>query len=209
MVKKFIKTIKHSYLSHQLADAQLKGKFKPFDDNFFRMLEGKYYNGVPVYYYLKDMSLGKCYDASAILGLALGEGCTICRGNLISMENFWGKDYTGHGWIEKDGLVYDTTMQMICDKQTYYKILKVTNVSSRPYQQFFQDCQGLSDWTIHTKSWYENNYSPANIFIFQVRELAKLKLKIPSCKDEQDFYLKLLTDLPAEEKTPLMPEQER
>lgn len=85
------------------------GTIKKFDNDFFKQFEGKYFNGLPVYYYLYRMNMGKCYDCSAILGLALGNGVKICRGNLRKMAIANNEKSFGHGWVEKDELVYDTT----------------------------------------------------------------------------------------------------
>ena len=79
------------------------GLIRPFDEEFYSSLDGKYYNGIPVYYYLMRMNMGKCYDCSAILGLALGD-CKICRGNLNKAPTRSGNNF-GHGWVEKDGFV--------------------------------------------------------------------------------------------------------
>ena len=49
------------------------GLIKPFDSSFYAQFDGMYYNGLPIYYYLEKMSMGKCYDVSAILALAIGE----------------------------------------------------------------------------------------------------------------------------------------
>ena len=69
---------KGAILYSGLSQKKLSGEIRAFDEEFYASLKGKYYNGIPVYYYLLRMSMGKCYDASAILGLALGD-CKICR----------------------------------------------------------------------------------------------------------------------------------
>ena len=68
----------------------------------------------------------------------------------------------------------------------------------------------MSDWTIHTKEYYENNYVPlVNLGIFQVHQLAELILRFPqTSKEDRKFYEKLKEDLPAYEKLRLMPNME-
>ena len=68
--------------------------------------------------------------------------------------------YTEHGWIEKDGYVYDTTWRVFCPTDVYYNVFKPTCVDKRDSKRFFEDCKEVSDWTIRDKQWYENNYSP-------------------------------------------------
>ena len=61
-------------------------KVKKFDDKFYSQFEGMYFMGLPVYYHLYRISMGKCFDASATLGLAMGEGSFVCRGTLKNLN---------------------------------------------------------------------------------------------------------------------------
>ncbi len=175
------------------------GEIRAFDDEFYASLKGKYYNGIPVYYYMLRMSMGKCYDASAILGLALGD-CKICRGNLRKAPTDWGNDF-GHGWVEKDGLVYDTTWQIIADKHTYYKLFGASGVCARDSKEFFELNKGLSTWEIHDKEYYEKQYIPMqSLLIFQVEQLEKKHLEMPvspiSTIKDKEIAKMVLADLP-------------
>ena len=190
---------KSSVLYSGLEDKKKSGKIRPFDEEFYSSLDGMYYNGVPVYYYLMRMNMGKCYDCSAILGLALGD-CKICRGNLRKAPTRRGNDF-GHGWVEKEGLVYDTTWQIITDKHTYYKLFGASGVLARDSKQFFEDCKGMSSWEIHDKKYYEENYIPMDsLLIFQVRELEKIHLNSPvspiSTREDKIIAKMVLDDLP-------------
>ncbi len=203
-----LNTIRQNYKSAMLysglAEKKKSGIIRPFDEEFYAELNGKYYNGIPVYYYLIRMNMGKCYDCSAILGLALGD-CKICRGNLRKAPTSVGNRF-GHGWVEKDGLVYDTTWQIITDKHTYYKLFGVSGVCARDSKQFFEDCKGMSSWEIHDKKYYEENYIPMDsLLIFQVREIEKLHLQSPvspiSSKEDKEIAKMVLEDLPKVELT--------
>lgn len=223
-LKENIKTIKanKAYLTFKrnLKLGLSNGTIKKFDDEFYSQFEGQYFNGLPVYYYLHRMNMGKCYDCSAILGLALGKGTKICRGNLQKMAIADKQNSFGHGWVEKDGLVYDTTWQIICDKDIYYELMGVKNPSVTDSSKFFHDCKDISNWEIHDKSYYENNYTPfASLLIFQVREIEKLVLEKPtetkeealkyntfslydSSEKSKNFARKVLNDLPDTSKAP-------
>ena len=186
-------------LYSELDKKKKAGKIRPFDEEFYSKLDGMYYNGIPVYYYLMRMNMGKCYDCSALLGLALGD-CKICRGNLNKAPTRSGNDF-GHGWVEKDGLVYDTTWQIITDKHTYYRLFGASGVSVRDSKQFFEDCKGMSSWKIHDRKYYEENYIPMDsLLIFQVRELEKMHLNSPvspiSTKEDKEIAKLVLNDLP-------------
>ena len=182
-----------------LQEKQLAGTIRPFDDEFYSSIEGKYYNGLPIYYYLLRMSMGKCYDASAILGLALGD-CEICRGNLKKAPTECGNEF-GHGWVEKDGMVYDTTWQIITDKHTYYKLFGASRVWKKDSKEFFELNKGLSSWEIHDKEYYEKNYIPMDsLLIFQVEQLERVHLESPispiSTIKDKEIAKKVLGDLP-------------
>jgi hypothetical protein len=196
---KYWQRYKSNILYSGLDEKKKTGKIRPFDEKFYSSLDGMYYNGIPVYYYLMRMNMGKCYDCSAILGLALGD-CKICRGNLRKAPTTSGNNF-GHGWVEKDGLVYDTTWQIITDKHTYYKLFGASGVSARDSKQFFEECKGMSSWEIHDKKYYEENYIPMDsLLIFQVRELEKIHLNSPvspiSTKEDKIIAKMVLDDLP-------------
>ena len=198
-VDRFWQRYKSVTLYSSLDEKQKSGKIRPFDEEFYSKLKGMYYNGIPVYYYLMRMNMGKCYDCSAILGLALGD-CKICRGNLRKAPTRSGNKF-GHGWVEKDGLVYDTTWQIITDKHTYYKLFGASHVCAREDKQFFEDCKGMSSWEIHDRKYYEDKYVPIEaLLIFQVRELEKIHLESPispiSTAEDKEIAKMVLADLP-------------
>lgn len=173
------------------------GDIKPFDDEFLSRFDGKYYHGLPIYYYLTDyMSNGRCYDASIVLFLAMGEGTYLCRGELQSQIGTWTRG-TGHGWVETDDMVYDTTWQIMCKKEIYYKVFKTKLNTRKDYKTAEKGLRNITDTSIHDKEWYEQNFGNHNILIFQVREIEKLKLnsKLTSEK-EKAFARKVLNDLP-------------
>ena len=173
------------------------GDIKYFDENFLSQFDEKYYHGLPIYYYLTDyMSNGRCYDASIVLCLAMGEGTYLCRGDLKSQIGNWTRGI-GHGWVETEDMVYDTTWQIICKKEVYYKVFKPKSIIRKDYKTAEKDLRNITDTIIHNKVWYEQNNGNHNILIFQVRELEKLKLNSSSTsKKEKEFAKKVLKDLP-------------
>ena len=135
------------------------------------------------------------------LDLHLGGGSFICRGDLKSQSKAWGKGKLGHGWVEKDGICYDTTWKIACPQKIYYKVFKPVKVFRRSYAKFFDDCKWLTDWTIRDKEWYENNYSSDLLLIPLVRYGAEKELeKTDLTKERKEFLQKLLIDLPDEYK---------
>ena len=154
------------------------GKAKEFDDEFYKPFDNMYFNALPVSYYLKRMSMGKCYDASAILGLAMGKDCFVCRGNLSKVGYLRQEDDFEHGWVEKDDKVYDTTWQVIMDTDEYYKLFGVEDVNKRAHTKFFEGCKEVSCFEIHDKKYYEENYIPFArelVMLSRTGELTKLE----------------------------------
>ena len=220
-----LKTIKankyYNTFEKKLKQGIKDGTIKKFDENFFEQFKGQYFGGLPVYYYLCRMNMGKCYDCSAILALAMGKDSKVCRGNLKNMAIANKENSFGHGWVEKDGIAYDTTWQIICDKEKYYDLMGITNPSITNSSKFFKDCKDISNWEIHDKAYYENNYEPfASMLIFQVQEIEKMVLNSPNQTSKQadnyryyfskydssieskKFAKKVLEDLPDTSKAP-------
>ena len=173
-----------------------KGSIVKFDESFYSKFEGMYFNGLPVYYYLQELNMGKCYDTSAILSLALGNNNYVCRGELHTMSKIYRENFD-HGWVEDDMFVYDTTWQFICDKKTYYKLFDVKNLRKQQSLEFFEDCKGISSWKIRNKEYYEKEHTLDTMLIYVAKayELKKLKDKNLS-KTQREFSLKVLKDLP-------------
>ena len=69
----------------------------------------------------------------------------LVRGDEKNLELLYGKDNTGHGWIERDNYVYDPSSLMRFDKYLYYKIFQPTNISKKSIEQYclIDDCRRL------------------------------------------------------------------
>lgn len=172
-----------------------------FDRKFYSQFEGMYFNGLPVYYYLSPVyANGRCYDVSEILALALGD-CHICRGELKSQKLYWGEDGLGHGWVEKDGYVYDTTWSIYCPVDVYKRVFKAVTTSRECSQSFFENVVDDEDWNIHDKGWYDKKNLDDYPMIEQVRKVAKKQLELTSLFDEEkEFWQKVLVDLPGSDE---------
>lgn len=176
------------------------GKIRYFDDEFYAQFDGMLYNMIPVDFYLKRMSMGKCYDASVVLGLAFGKSddVFICRGNLKNAgRSIDGTTKFGHGWVEMGGYVYDTTWKIIASKKDYYRIFGTQIYDRRSTKKFFDDCEELSDFNIHDKKYYEEHYSPlAYSLLLQMKSAGALFAQNKTNKRLKMDGEKLLADLP-------------
>lgn len=182
------------------------GKIRKFDDEFYKMINGKYINGVPAYYFMTSTwTMRKCFDASAKLASILPDSCYVCRGHLSSLNyaskiNDAGNKFV-HGWVEMDGYVYDTTWKYIMKKEDYYSLFKPRGVSRTIRKEFLDGIKEIGTFNTNGKEWWENNYVPiASLFIDLVRTTAKTTLKLSSISEEErKFNERLLKDLPSEE----------
>lgn len=204
MVKTFNKNVFSTRFYTLYNKMEKAGVIKHFDDEFYSQFNGMLYNVIPVEFYLRKMSMGRCYDASAVLGLAFGrsEETYVCRGNLKYAGLYInGTTKFGHGWVERDGIVYDTTWQISMPQEAYYKLFGVKNFEKRTTNKFFSDCEQLSDFHIHDKSYYENNYSNfAYPSLIQIRSSAEMLARNGRNEKQKEFGQKMLGMLPDMDK---------
>lgn len=115
------------------------GKFKKFDEDFYRQFNGMYDDGLPVNHYLQKDSLGKCFETSLILALALrNDNIMICRG-ILTKQSIIEHILFDHAWLEIDNLVYDTTWHIIADKETYYKVFGAICESKESKKEYLKN----------------------------------------------------------------------
>lgn len=172
------------------------GKIKKFDEKFYSQFSEMYFNGLPVYYYLQEMNVGKCYDTSAILSLALGNDNYVCRGELRILSKIHREKFD-HGWVEDEEYVYDTTWQIVCPKKIYYKLFDVKNLGKKKSAEFFEECKEISDWKIRNKEYYETEHTLNTVLIHQVKAYESKKLESQNLSTkEREFSLQVLCDLP-------------
>ena len=91
-------------------DGLLKGKIVPFNDDYYKELSGTIYNTIPVdidiKYLMPKFKPGKCYDRSLKMFFAM-DYSTLVRGSLEYFRMLGDKEGDNHGWVERDGYVYD------------------------------------------------------------------------------------------------------
>lgn len=90
--------------------------------------------------YLKPLvGPGKCYDRSLYMFFCF-ENATLVRGDNKYLELRYGKENTGHGWIEMDGYCYDPSLLLRFKKETYYEIYKPYNISKTTIEEYKNCC---------------------------------------------------------------------
>lgn len=196
ILEKIISDIKNVQVTKLYNALIRKGKIIKFDENFYSKFDGMYYNGLPIYYYLRELNMGKCYDTSAILALAMGKDNYVCRGELHAMTAI-SREYFDHGWVEDEEFVYDTTWQIIAPRKIYYKLFNVKGIRKTKHEEFFEMCKGISSWKIKQKEDFEKEHTLDTMLIILVKALETQKLEDKTLDEKQrEFSLKVLNDLP-------------
>lgn len=99
-----------------------KGKSSAFSDDFYNSLKTEF-AGVKCGEKIKsENTSGQCYYYSLLLAKSM-PGSTLIIGALNNINSTVRNEYYnvfGHGWVEKDGLVYDTTSRQVFNKDWYY-----------------------------------------------------------------------------------------
>lgn len=120
---KFIKKKQEDYFFNLIAKKGLKKKkSKEFDNDFYNKLKN-YYDDRTFGEILKNEDTNGCCYFYALMLAKNMVGSTLCVGNLNRLNSVYNYSYIdtfGHGWVEKDNLVYDTTSKQIFDKDYYY-----------------------------------------------------------------------------------------
>lgn len=63
-------------------------------------------------------------------------GAILVRGDHKDLEFSYGKENAGHGWVEKDGWVYDTTLLLKIKKERYYEMYLPSHVHYYSYKEY-------------------------------------------------------------------------
>lgn len=86
-----------------------------------------YYYGTPLFVLLQEgFNIGKCYDRSYALTMAF-KNCKLIRGSLPKYGEIHNIEYDpdfGHGWVEDNKYVYDTTFMKRFNKKFYYHLFQ-------------------------------------------------------------------------------------
>lgn len=119
------------------------GSIVPFDEDFYEKMRHTYISCIPVSMHIKYLKPiigpGKCYDRSLYMFFCF-ENAVLVRGDTKDLELRYGKDCSGHGWIEMDGYCYDPSLLCRFKKETYYEIYKPYNVSKTTAEEYKNCC---------------------------------------------------------------------
>lgn len=125
-----------------------EGKILEFDDEIFDEMSDTIIACLPVSLHIKHsrhtFPLGTCYDQSLYMFLALDDALLV-RGNNKDLVYNYGKGHGGHGWIERGGYVYDPSLMLKFDKDTYYDLYGCSDVVKIDKTSYLKDNQDFVD----------------------------------------------------------------
>ena len=118
------------------------GQIVPFDEEFYKQMNNVYFAGIPVSMHIKYLKplFGpmNCYERSYYMFVCF-DNAVLVRASNKDLELAYGKENSGHGWIEIGDYVYDPTTLMRFNKELYYKIYIPNEIKKYTKKEFKED----------------------------------------------------------------------
>ena len=141
-------------VKYEMIKGALQGKIIPFDEEFYKSMSTTYFSCIPISMHIKYLKPiippGKCYDRSMYMFFCFDDALLVVGDNK-DLETRYVKGHGGHGWMEKDGYLYDPSLLVRFEKDLYYKIYEPTNVNKRTKEEFNKDTNNYYDMIRETK----------------------------------------------------------
>jgi len=193
--KKKLYFIKHDYLFNK---AILKGLVTEFDEEVFKKMDRTIISCLPVSLYIKYSQYlfpeGTCYERSLYMFLALDDALLV-RGSNKDLEYNYGKGNEGHGWVEIGDFVYDPSLMLKFDKDTYYSLYNCNNlikVDKKTYVDKYKDfIDSYVSYDLDEFKPNGNKRMDLGILIKQIKILSGI-LKDDDFTDDLNEYLSLI-----------------
>lgn len=175
-----------------------EGKITYFDEEIYDRMSDTIIACLPVSLYIKYskylFSKGTCYERSLYMFLALNDALLV-RGNNMDLEYNYGKGHGGHGWVEIDNFVYDPSLMLRFDKDTYYRLYGCSNVKKMDRDTYFAQ---NGDYVDKYVSYSLEDFKPngkrrleLGVLIFQLKSLSRM-VRDKQFADDLDNYLSLV-----------------
>ena len=172
-----------------------EGKITRFDEEIFDKMSNTIIACLPVSLYIKYsnhlFAQGTCYDRSLYMFLALDDAI-LCRGNNKDLEYNYGKGHGGHGWIEVGDYVYDPSIMLKFDKETYYKLYGTTDITRIDKKTYLKEHKEFVESVISTDY---DDFRPGGkrrlelgVLVLQIRAIASM-VDDPEFKKDLAEYL--------------------
>lgn len=175
-----------------------EGKITQFDDEIFQQMSNTIIACFPVSFYIKHsnhmFAQGTCYDRSLYMFLALDDAILV-RGDNKDLEYNYGKGHEGHGWVEVGNYVYDPSLMVKFDKDTYYALYGCSNMSKIDKKSYLEQHKEFVDKHVsHDFDEFRPNGKrrlELGILVMQVRALSEM-LDDENFTNDLNSYLSLI-----------------
>ena len=125
-----------------------EGKITNFEDEIYDEMSDTIIACLPVSLYIKHSKhlfpIGTCYDRSLYMFLALDDALLV-RGKNKDLEYNYGKGHEGHGWIERGNYVYDPSLMLKFDRDTYYALYGSSDISRCDKETYLREHKDFVD----------------------------------------------------------------
>ncbi len=125
-----------------------EGKITEFEETIFEKMSDTIIACLPVSLYIKYSNLlfadGTCNDRSLYMFLALDDALLV-RGNHKDLEYKYGECNEEHWWVEIGNYVYDPSLMLKFDKETYYTLYGCSKVSKTDKETYLQQHKKFVD----------------------------------------------------------------
>ena len=183
------------------AKSGYQGKIMEFDDEIYEKMSNTIIACFPVSFYIKYSThmfpIGTCYDRSLYMFLALDDAI-LCRGNNKDLEYNYGKGHGGHGWVEVGDYVYDPSIMLKFDKETYYRLYGTTDITRTDKETYLREHKDFVDSVVSTDF---DEYRPGGkrrldlgILVIQVQAIARMIDDSEFKKDLADYLADIAYD---------------
>ena len=158
-----------------------EGKITEFDQEIYDKMSDTYISCLPVSMRIKHskhmFAIGTCYERSLYMFLALDDALLV-RGDDKVLEYKYGEGHEGHGWVEVGDFVYDPSIMLKFDKDTYYNLYGISNVKKCDKKTYLEQ---HSDFVSQHVSHDINDFRPGGsrrlelgVLIIQLRCLSSM-----------------------------------
>lgn len=197
-IKKCLYFMKYNILFDK---ALREGKIEKFDEEIFEKMSGTIIACLPVDLYIRHSNYlfanGTCYDRSLYMFLALDDALLV-RGNNKQLEYNYGVGYEGHGWIEIGDFVYDPSLMLRFDKDTYYALYEISNVNKIDKESYLLEHKDFVDMVVSNDF---SDFMPGGkrrldlgTYIIQIKSLSELIGDVRFIDDVNNYLTKIKYD---------------
>ena len=178
------------------AKACQEGKVMEFDDEIYEKMKNTIIACFPVSFFIKhskhSFPIGTCYDRSLYMFLALDDAVLV-RGNNKDLVYNYGKGHGGHGWVEVGDYVYDPSLMLKFDRETYYKLYGTSDVYKIDKETYMREHGDFVKTVVSTDY---NEFRPGGkkrlelgVMVTQIRAIAEMVDDEEFKKDLADYLV--------------------